>query len=317
MEQGSTNTFFKKYWWVLLVLIISAIIIVLVIVNPPKKRGQGTGRNNEPAENQNNSSREEKNGWETKTFYPNTEDAPTLDLKWSGTLDPTKATRYTPYGLWESLSEIDGKLAYEPAPEMQFYIKTDAADFLAVAPGVVVVNEVDRTKSSGIGLVTIRYGKNYSVTYFHIIPDKNLKVGQKVEAGDKIGLMEKRQHEQWGKETWWEISVTKYNPKTGYVRSSPPYDYFNTQSKAILDEIAKNSKEGIKIGKGPNAWTITEGCSWVKYTKVPEWWVDFGRLGYKPAGAINQKEEEFVKALNSNWYPVEGGRIVGPTDQCR
>ena len=250
-----------------------------------------------------------KEGEGTRKIYPEVTTAPVLILTWPEKLNPEDAIRYTPYGIWENTQEHKEGVAYEPANEMQFYMKTDASDFLAVAPGTVTRNE---TFENSVGLVSVRYGENYVITYMHIIPDRNLKAGTKIETGDIIGKMEKMNNPYHGEETWWEIQLT--TKRDGLFRTLPPYDYFDEESREILDKIAENSKE---VGPGESTekpyWTISEGCSWIKHTGAPEWW-DSNRFG----GFLQKEsEKEFVKNIDPSWEVAdERGNIIGPTDVC-
>ena len=71
-----------------------------------------------------------------------------------------------------------------------------------------------------------------------------------------------------------------------------------SESQEMLDRIAENSKEirPGEIRKKPY-WTVSEGCSWIKYTGVPEWW-DSNRFGDFLG---KESEKEFIKNLNPNW----------------
>jgi len=244
-------------------------------------------------------------------IFPDTDGAPVLELAWDGELDPKTATRYTPYGIWEAQIEYEDGIAYEPANEMQFYLITDKENFLAAAPGIVIQNELHGES----GLLTVRYGKNYSITYMHIIPDEKIEPGTKIEIGDVLGKMEKRNNPTWGEETWWEIQITK--KEGNKYRSVPPYDYFSKESKEILNAIADNSKETNNFwiaAEGSHGWTIIDGCSWIKYTKTPSWWAS-NRFDSK-----NQFEsqEEFLDSLGLGWRVGDkDGRIIGPTDKCQ
>ena len=281
----------KKRLWVLRVILIILIIVVSVFIV------RRVLKNNK-----------------SSNFYPDTVDAPVLELKWDGEFNPKNITRITPYGVWEGWFDYNQGTAYEPANEMQFYMKTDVEKYLAVAPGIVVQNEIH---NSNVGLVTVRYGKNFAVNYCHIIPDEKLEIGQKIEAGDLLGKMEKRINPQYGEETWWEIQIVEY--KNPYIRTTAPYQYFSENSQKILDEAAKNPKEQNSFWEtkpGGDAWTITEGCSWLKY--APNWWSSFDRLGYVPDGAIDQKEEDFINSINTDWKVSDNqGRIIGPDDKCK
>jgi len=242
-------------------------------------------------------------------IYPRTGKAPVLELTWDGELDPDDVTRYTPYGIWEALMRTPKGIAYEPANEMQFYVKTDVKKLLAVAPGVVTQSD---TFEGGAGLVTVRYGENYAVTYLHAIPDKDIQVGQKIEVGDMLGLMEKKINPHHGEETWWEISLTKNND--GVYRTVPPYDYFSDEGKVLLDAIAKASKETAHVdSSGKPIWTVRKGCSWIKYTGEPSWW-DSNRFDLMEG---KESQEEFIENLGLGWAVGDRqGRIIGPTDKC-
>lgn len=243
-------------------------------------------------------------------IYPDTQKAPVLELTWSGELDPKDATRYTPYGVWEAQMKYPEGVVYEPANEMQFYVQTDEEDYLAAAPGIVTQNEL-HGKS---GLITVRYGENYAITYLHIIPAKNLKTGTKVETGDILGKMEKMSNPTWSEETWWEIQVTK--KEGNKFRTMPPYNYFSKAGKEKLNAIAAASREKNHnwiSAKGSNGWTVVDGCSWIKYTKEPSWW-NSNRFTFEESA---ETEEEFIGSLGLGWKVGDNqGRIIGPTDKC-
>lgn len=242
-------------------------------------------------------------------IYPQVAQAPMLKLTWPEDLNPKDAIRYTPYGIWEGTVEHKEGTAYEPANEMQFYMSTDASKYLAVAPGIVTMNE---TFNNSAGLVSVKYGESYVVTYLHIIPSKDLRPGTKIETGDIIGNMEKRNNPSHGEETWWEIQLTIN--RDGLYRTLPPYDYFDQESQDLLDKIAENSKETGPVQSTQKPyWTVSEGCSWIKHTGVPEWW-DSNRFG---GPFQKESEKEFINNLNPNWKVADKqGRIIGPTDVC-
>ncbi len=79
--------------------------------------------------------------------------------------------------------------------------------------------------------MTIRYGRNYSVTLHHLVDvPPEFKVGDKVEAKTLIGYTQGQMDVGW-----WEIEVTA---RVGNVtRSKPPYDFFSPESKKALDAI--------------------------------------------------------------------------------
>lgn len=246
-------------------------------------------------------------------FYPSTASAPTLELSWDGTLDPIAVTRYTPYGIWEDWKQTSSGIAYEPANEMQFYVKNSGSpNYLAVAPGIITQKEAF---NGPVGNVAVRYGENFAVVYNHIIPAKDLSVGQKIEVGDVLGKLEKKTNPSMGEEAWWEIQVIKYQQP--YLRTVAPYQYFSATSKKLFDQIAANSKEknNFWTAKADDPWTIVDGCSWLKYTQ--SWWTSFNKLGYTPKDAIEQSEEDFIKSVNPSWKVGDDqGRIIGPTDKC-
>jgi len=250
-----------------------------------------------------------KEGDKINQIYPETTNAPILKLILPEDINPVEdVIRYTPYGIWENAIKHKDGIAYEPANEMQFYLQTEASDYLAAAPGVVTRNEAFE---NSVGLVSIKYGENYVITYLHILPNKNLRPGDRVELGEVIGKMQKTHNPHHGEETWWEIQVTIR--KDGLHRTRPPYDYFDKESQEILDKMAEKSNkfEGLALKKP--YWTISDGCSWIKHTGTAEWW-DSNRFG----GFVQKEsEEEFIKNINPNWEVTDDkGLIIGPTDDC-
>ncbi len=237
-----------------------------------------------------------------KVYYPDTYDAPVLELTWSGELDPKSVIRIGPYGEWEDQVVYPGGVAYEPANEMQFYVDTDVSDFLAVAPGVVTQKNIF---DNGVGSVSVQYGRKYAITYMHILPRFDLRVGDKIETGDLLGEMEERTYSLNNKETWWEIMLTMDN--NGIYRTLPPYDYFSENSKKLLDSILVVPRQDDNI-----SWTKRTGCSWIKYIEDDSWW-DSGRF-QGPIG--KESEQEFLDNLGLGWQKSEMGRVIGPTDDC-
>lgn len=238
--------------------------------------------------------------------YPDTSEAPVLEFYWDGEIDLTEITRITPYGTWEGI--FDG--AYEPAKEMQFYLESDKKPIYAAAAGRVILNE-KKHKS-----VTIAYGTHYGYTYLHIVdvlPD--IKPGKKVEQGQHIGYTEvKIQDENGKKEAWWEIEL---NYKNGDVfRTLPPYEYFSQESQKTLDNIKNAAHYGYpQSGNYEPSWTVREGCSFIKYLDVPEWWSSGIRVGYPYDG---DAEEEFLESIGLGWTVGDKyGRVKGPTDVCK
>jgi hypothetical protein len=237
-----------------------------------------------------------------KIYYPDTSEAPVLELTWSGKLDPKSVIRIGPYGEWEGQFDYPEGIAYEPANEMQFYVDTDVSDFLAVAPGIVTQKNMSNDSS---GLVSVQYGRKYAVTYLHIFPRNDLRVGDKIETGDILGKMEKRIHDMHSEETWWEIMLTIDNDEV--YRTLPPYEYFSNNSKKLLDSLLKNAQYNDYL-----SWTVREGCSWIKYVGNDSWW-DSGRF----QGPVEKEsEQEFLDNLGLGWKKGEKGRVIGPTDDC-
>mgnify|MGYP003987055771 CR=1 FL=1 len=237
-----------------------------------------------------------------KVYYPDTSNVPILELVWSGNLDPESVVRIGPYGEWEGQFVYPEGVAYEPANEMQFYVATDVSDYLAVAPGIVTQKNMSNGNS---GLVSVQYGRKYVVTYMHIFPRDDLRVGDKIEIVDILGKMEKRTHHLNDEETWWEIMLTVDND--GVYRTLPPYEYFSNDSKKLLDSILETKRSDNYL-----SWTIRTGCSWIKYVEGDSWW-DSGRF----QGLIGKEsEQEFLDSLDLGWRKSEKGRVIGPVDDC-
>ncbi len=309
-----------------LVIIIIAVIIVLggaafFILGAMRERferendlgnmhgGNGPEQQNNTEETSNNENPDSpRDEMEEYPPYPETTEAPTLHLAWDGQVDLSNITRTTPYGVWEDWFEYEDGIAYEPAVEMQFYLITDATDFLAVAPGVLIRIEVDEAKnlqknSPGVGSVMVRYGRAFTVKYDHIVPDPNLILGSHIAVGDKLGTMEKKIHEVYGEETWWEIEVIRDDREIHKAVQVPPYPLFDDESKATLDQIVEAAGEWSpywETENGGRSWVITGGCAWVKYFDKPEW--------------INQVSDTAIEG----WHLGDDqGRVIGPTDVCR
>jgi hypothetical protein len=226
--------------------------------------------------------------------YPETDQAPVLEFFWGPPeLQLSQITRVTPYGCWEGPPEA----LYEPAVEMQFYTTTSHDPVYAVAKGTVV--SVDRDYKT----FSIRYGRNYGVTYHHVddILD-NVTPGAKVEAGTLVGYTE-----NLGGEGWWEIEL---NVKRDSVcRTTPPFGYFSAESQAKLQSILEASPTW-EVSGSPRTWTVTTGedC-WTKYFDAPEWWSGlYARLGYMIENF--ETEQDFLAANNLTWDQENGIRPV-------
>jgi len=285
------------------------LVLILLIISISGCIEQNTSSNE--IQDDENGDGTQDNGYELLyTVYPDTNDAPVLDLYWDD-LDPEDVTRTTPYGCWEGWFEYDQGTAYEPANEMQFYTRTGVTPIHAVCSGTVVVVY---TGDNNIGFLSTRYGRNYSVTYHHL-EHIGLEAGDIVEAGDIIGYCEIRPDsvEPEYNESWWEIEVDVL--RDNRVMTVPPYDYFSDESKEQLDDILNSTIFGWSIGGSPKTWTVTEGCSWIKYLSAPEWPASYDRFG------IETEEipiEVFFEANDLDWFEAdEYGRVIGPTDECR
>ena len=151
--------------------------------------------------------------------------------------------------------------------------------------------------------------------YHHIetIPPE-IKTGERVEVGDILGYTEIRgvMHDPSVSEAWWEIEL---NAKKGDAfRTVPPIDYFSVESREKLNSLLTDLEEWSEY-TGEKNWTITEGCSWIKYAGN-EWWVGPSRFGYY--WMQGDSEGDFVKSINSSWALGDDmGRVIGPTDKCR
>lgn len=83
--------------------------------------------------------------------------------------------------------------------------------------------------------VTIRYGRNFMLTYQHVsVPDPALVVNQMIEAGEVIGIYEpESDFGGWtGPATKWEINVTIFENDQPYVVN--PLAYFDERSQEFL-----------------------------------------------------------------------------------
>ncbi|MDD4985239.1 MAG: peptidoglycan DD-metalloendopeptidase family protein [Dehalococcoidales bacterium] len=210
-------------------------------------------------------------------IYPVTDAAPVLELYWGPPdLSMDNIARFTPYGIWEG--------PYEPAYEMQFYTFSSHDPVYAPCAGTVVniFGGLDPNTGNEAGGVTIRYGRNYSVTLQHVVEiPLNIKVGSKIEAKTLVGYTQGQMNVGW-----WEIEVAA---RVGNViRTKPPYDFFSPGSKKRLDSILAAA---IKKESSPyTSWTVTETNmpsipaegkgSWIQdLGGKKEWWASGERMG--------------------------------------
>ncbi len=241
------------------------------------------------------------NGWSGGIMYevyPETDQAPVLEFLWGPPeLQPSQITRITPYGCWEGPPEA----RYEPAVEMQFYTTTSHDPVYTVAKGTVV--SIDRSKKT----FSIRYGRNYGVTYHHVVDIlDNVTVGVKVEAGTLVGYTENFQDEGW-----WEIELDV--KRDNICRTLPPFGYFSAESQTKLQSYLDASPTW-NVSGSPRTWTVTTGedC-WTKYFDAPEWWSSlYDRLGYMIENF--ETDQDFLAANNLTWDLEYGIRplVAGP-----
>ena len=212
-------------------------------------------------------------------IYPDTDEAPVLELYWGPPdLAMDNIARFTPYGIWEG--------PYEPANEMRFYTFSSHDPVYSPCAGTVVRIEsgIDQATGNRASSITIRYGRNYSVTLHHVVDiPPELKLGAKVEAKTLIGHTQKQMNVGW-----WEIEVSA---RVGnVVRSKPPYDFFSPESKKLLDDIIPAAR---KNESSPySTWTVVSSDilpdpehgqgSWIQdFGGATEWWSSGDRLGIK------------------------------------
>lgn len=239
-------------------------------------------------------------------FYPDTSEAPVLEFFWGPPdINLSQIVRTTPYGVWEGWFEADEGILYEPANEMQFYVASEKMPVRAVAPGIAI--SITRDYQGGSGFLTVLYGRNYSITYHHVIeiPD-SLKEMDRIELGDTLGYTEMRPNEGI-MEAWWEIAL---NARRGDVyRTLPPFEYFSEESQEKLQAIIDATWYGDET-----EWTVTEGCSWIKYVGK-EWWTSSSRLG--DFFGSGETTDDFLREKGLDWKEGDRyGRILGPTDSC-
>ena len=211
-------------------------------------------------------------------IYPDTEEAPVLEFYWDGELSADNIKRITPYGVWEGPPGI-----YEPAVEMQFYTKTYHDPVLAVASGTITGIE------SEMQSLIVRYGKNYGVTYHHIVDiPRNFSAGDKVEAGMLLGYT---QH--LNNAGWWEVEL---NVKRGDVfRTLPAFDYFSEESQEELMFVLNSAEQKYEY----TSWVERGDDTWIKDLGDDEWWSSPYRLGY--VVKVEEQEDDFIKANNMSF----------------
>ncbi len=207
-------------------------------------------------------------------IYPDTDEAPLLELYWDGELEPENIERITPYGVWEGAEGV-----WEPAVEMQFYTYSHHNPVYAPASGIVT--SVDNQWAS----ITVRHGRKYGYTMHHIV-DITVNVGDRVEQGDLIGYTELR-----AGLGWWEVELNVHREGNVY-RSIPPYDYFSPESKEVLDMILNSTRY-----RDYTSWTVREGEeSWIAEIGSDEWWCSAWRLGY--FSAEEESLHDFLVSVN-------------------
>jgi hypothetical protein len=292
-----------KKWWVYLLVVIGVLAVVyFVFVGPHMHKFVGKPHK-EPGNFRNEGM--------VSGFYPDTDEAPVLEFFWGPPeLDMSKIIRTTPYGVWEGWFETEEGFLYEPANEMQFYVAGEKMPTRAVAPGILIT--LDRDTETEGGRMTVLYGRNYSITYHHIVDiPEDLEQGSKIEAGQTVGYTEMWINDNYGEpvnESWWEISMS-YKKSDGVYRTLPPFEYFSEDSQQILQQILDSA-----WSKEETSWTVREGCSWIKYVG-DEWWSSASTLG--DFTHQEETEDDFLKSKNLNWKVGDNyGRVLGPTDGC-
>lgn len=154
-------------------------------------------------------------------IYPDTDQAPQLDFIWDDENIQQEIQNIGEYGGWEGAPNVEGELIFEYEDSQPIY---------AYAPGTVT-HIHDNTQ------ITLRYGENYAVTYFHLmqIPD-HLETGKKIEKGTLLGYTETLQDDGSEGLEFWEIAVMEKDDE-GLVWYLPPMQFFDEESLETLDSL--------------------------------------------------------------------------------
>lgn len=285
------------------ILLISVIVGVIIVVGSffwvNFKNGEIQLNNNQHITDQ-----KEKNFEQTinnpekeeMVLYPDTDQPPTLTLYFGKEKKvgiPTDVILFTgQFGTWEGGGPpTPFKKGFEPNSEMEINLKPGEYPIYSFTKGVV--SNID---GSDQGEITIRYGRKYAFKHLHIKNlVRNLKVGDKIEAGTLLGYTHRATLGD-GSITF-DILETELDKVISEraARAINAFDYFDQASKDSLEKIRQSASRDPKP-----SWVSADdkSKSWIAYTGKPETWADMHKIGYE--GDL-ENFEEFAKKNNLEW----------------
>ena len=203
-------------------------------------------------------------------IYPDTGSAPRLHYYGP---DPQTASikEIGAFAGWEGGGGNAFKAGREPATEIEIHtLGPELAQLRAPCEGVLVY----LNRENDDGDVSIRYGRNYIVSYRHVaeIP-AGLSEGQRLRQGDLLGRMIASSSWNGG---FWELELEKLYPSSSEFGGRPllvsvyPLPFFDDESKTALQQIRQAAET-------PGGWIVDEndpGAGWLAYVPSHEMWAD-------------------------------------------
>lgn len=286
----------KGFAHILLSLVVSALIIIGAAIL------WANFRNDHFVSNENKSiNQKEGKPYDTAdSIYPDTDNPPNLIFYFGEeskqSIPDEDVLRIGQFGAFEGGGQpTPFKIGYEPNSEMEISLKAKQYPIYAFTKGIITyIQEGDS------GEIAIRYGRKYALKHLHVSSlSEKLKVGQKIEAGDFIGLTpiikagpdDPRGHDS----SFLEIEFDKVISDRA-ARAVNAFNYFDEPSKNALEKIRLADKEGVKpdwVGT-----TIDKSKSWIPYVGNAETWADMYKIGFE--GDL-ESFEEFAKNNNLEW----------------